>query len=249
MVFRNANLVKGVRLLNFDLQILYEYMQQHSIGRILLSFQNAESFDGNVLAEIIDVLGAWNDRILAIFVFDITISVENFQEKLPQATLRHLEGTVFEATDAEKTLDLIFRASTSPDTHGKLWIGPVLMKTILDRQFEHIQSGYAFVQAMKVSLPCLVKYHMLTPLVCTYNPLLYKPIEHFNKPQRLKWNPSKRALQGLTGSTVLQKVKALPSNWYHTLTAVDAPRKWSTTKKSTKCKAYWTMTRSFINSQ
>ncbi|MCJ1232868.1 hypothetical protein MMC14_000822 [Varicellaria rhodocarpa] len=124
-------------------------MKQHAISKILLSFQNSESFDGTVLAEIIDIFRAWSDRISTIFIFDITISIENFQEKLPRATLRHLQGIVFESTDAEETLDLLFRAITSPNVHGQLRIGSALMKTIIDRQLEHIQSGHAFIQAVK----------------------------------------------------------------------------------------------------
>ena len=178
----DANLVKDVRLLNYDLQILHEHMQQHCISKVLLSFQNAESFDGNILAEIINVFKAWSDRILTIFFFDITISIDNFEEKLPQATLRHLDGIVFEATDAEETLDRMFRATTSPEIQAQLWIGPALMKTILDRQLEHIQSGHAFMQAMKVGLACFVKCYILIFLVCLYNPLLHQPIKHLNKP-------------------------------------------------------------------
>ena len=175
--------MKGVRLLNYDLQILYEYMKQHSISKILLSFQNSESFDGTVLAEIIDIFRAWNDRISAIFIFDITISIENFQEKLPRATLRHLQGTVFESTDAEEILDLLVRAITSPDVHGQLRIGSALMKTIIDRQLEHIQSAHAFIQAVKVCLTCSIYQYLLTFLVCLHYSLLYQSVEHLNRPQ------------------------------------------------------------------
>ena len=43
-------------MLHYDLQILYEHMQQYSVSRAVIYFQNCESFDTNVLADLIDVL-------------------------------------------------------------------------------------------------------------------------------------------------------------------------------------------------
>lgn len=43
------------RQLNYDLQILYDHVQNHAISKIVVSFQDSEAFEGKLLAELIDV--------------------------------------------------------------------------------------------------------------------------------------------------------------------------------------------------
>jgi len=47
---------KGPRLLSYDLQILFEWMQEHGIERAVIAFQDSEAFEGHLIAEVVDVL-------------------------------------------------------------------------------------------------------------------------------------------------------------------------------------------------
>ncbi|MCJ1391720.1 hypothetical protein MMC18_004585 [Xylographa bjoerkii] len=140
---------QGARLLNYDLQIVHEYVLKHLIIRVVLWFHSSESLDGIVLADLIEVLSSWQGRIPFILVFEIGTSIDLFQEKLPRATIQRLQGTSFETKDAAETLELMFRTVTGPDESRSLYIGAGLLKMFLDRQMEHVQSVQTFIQSLK----------------------------------------------------------------------------------------------------
>ena len=119
-----------------------------------------------------------------MFLFEIAISFELFQEKLSLATKRRLLGTVFETRDAVKTLELMLRAATAPRDSlrpysGRPYIGPNLLKILFDRQMEHIQSCQAFIRSLQVfkKLITLLFGCLLNISVCIYDALLCKPHE------------------------------------------------------------------------
>jgi origin recognition complex subunit 3 len=139
----------GSRLLDYDLQILYEYMQARSLTRIVIYLENSESIDGSVLADIVDVLGSWQDRISFILLFEIATSIDLFQEKLTRSTLLRLQGTYFETKSAAETLERMFKAITEPDSCTSLYIGANVYKMLLDRQMEYVQNALTFVESLK----------------------------------------------------------------------------------------------------
>ena len=49
-------LCKGPRFLAYDLQILCDYVREHSLSRVVLLLQDSESFEGSLLAELVEVL-------------------------------------------------------------------------------------------------------------------------------------------------------------------------------------------------
>ncbi|MCJ1287384.1 hypothetical protein MMC26_006733 [Xylographa opegraphella] len=140
---------QGVRLLNYDLQIVHEYVQKHSILRVVLWFHNCEGLDGVVLGNVVEVLSSWQGRIPFVLVLEIGTSIDLFQEKLSRATIRRLQGTSFEMKDAVETIEMMFRTATAPGESASLYIGAGLLKMFLDRQIEHIQSVHAFMQSLK----------------------------------------------------------------------------------------------------
>ncbi|MCJ1310954.1 hypothetical protein MMC25_004623 [Agyrium rufum] len=157
---------KRTRLLNYDLQILYDHIQRYGIEKVLISFQSSEAIDGNVLADLIDVFRSWKDRLPLVLLFEVATSTENFQQKLPQSILRHLTGTEFETMDAEESLELIFRAVTAPDVERSLWLSPALSKTLLDRQTQNIQSAQALIESCKYAL---MMHFFANPLSVLYD--------------------------------------------------------------------------------
>lgn len=47
---------KGPRLLNYDIQLLYNHVQTKNISRVVVAFQDCEAFDGTVLSDTIELL-------------------------------------------------------------------------------------------------------------------------------------------------------------------------------------------------
>ena len=47
---------RGSRLLNYDLQILQDWMVEHRVAKVVLAFEDVEAFDTALLSEVIDVL-------------------------------------------------------------------------------------------------------------------------------------------------------------------------------------------------
>lgn len=44
------------RLLNYDLRLLHEHVQEKSVLRVVVAFQDCEAFDGQLLSDIIELL-------------------------------------------------------------------------------------------------------------------------------------------------------------------------------------------------
>ena len=44
---------QGPKLLNYDLQLLYEHVQTHNVQKVVVGFQDTEAFDGSLLADLI----------------------------------------------------------------------------------------------------------------------------------------------------------------------------------------------------
>lgn len=130
------------------------------------------------VATLADEARSWSDRIPSVFLLEIASSVENLQEKMSQATMRHLDGVAFESVNAGHSLERIFKAATSPDIYRSMWIGPGLNKLMLDRQLEHIQSASSFTQASKVRSPLVSFIIMLIRIVCVYDAFFRQPVEY-----------------------------------------------------------------------
>ena len=73
-----------------------------------------------------------------------------YKEKLADSTIRLLQGVPFEAKGSTEILDVLFRATTTPEDQQSLWLGSGAAKLLLDRQTEHLQSAKGFISALKV---------------------------------------------------------------------------------------------------
>jgi origin recognition complex subunit 3 len=47
---------KPTRLLNYDLQLLYDYTQEKGLSRVVVAFQDCEALDGALLSDAIELL-------------------------------------------------------------------------------------------------------------------------------------------------------------------------------------------------
>ena len=93
-------------------------------------------------------LSSWNDRIPFILLFGIATSVDLFQEKLSQTTLRLLHGSEFEVNQLD--VEALFKAVTYPDLSSSPWLGAGLSRMILQRHRDHVQTSTDFIRTVKV---------------------------------------------------------------------------------------------------
>ena len=129
---------KGPRLLNYDLQILYEHVRDRKIEQVVVSFPDTEALSSSLLSELIELMSSWLDRIPFVCLFNVATSVEFLQQRLSRSAVRCLDGRLFDAAPSSAETQLVFSAIAHPD--ARLWLGPTLLASALDRQSDYIQS-------------------------------------------------------------------------------------------------------------
>ncbi|KAE9971384.1 hypothetical protein EG328_003140 [Venturia inaequalis] len=139
---------KGPKLLNYDLQLLHDWVGENGVEQVVVSFRDIEAFDSNVLSETIEQLGIWSDRIPFVLFFGIATSVENLQDRLSQSSIRYLDGRQFDVVQADDILEDIFFATTGSRT-TPLRLGAQLSHMLLERHREHLQSVQDFAAALQ----------------------------------------------------------------------------------------------------
>ncbi|TID16760.1 Origin recognition complex subunit 3 [Venturia nashicola] len=139
---------KGPKLLNYDLQLLHDWVEESGVKQVVVSFRDIEAFDSNVLSETIEQLGIWSDRIPFVLFFGIATSVENLQERLSQSSIRYLDGRQFDVVQADDILEDIFFATTASRA-APLRLGAQLSHMLLERHREHLQSVRDFAAALQ----------------------------------------------------------------------------------------------------
>ncbi len=88
------------------------------------------------------------DRIPFVLLFSIATSIELFEERLSQSTIKILQGTRFDL--AQIDVDVLFKATTNLDQPRSILLGPGLSSTILQRHKDFIQSSSDFIRTLKV---------------------------------------------------------------------------------------------------
>ncbi|KAG7006021.1 origin recognition complex subunit 3 [Physcia stellaris] len=143
----NQNLAERDHYLNYDLQMLHDHVQNRSIQKVVLYFQDSEGFQETLLADLIEILSSWVNRIPFVLLFGISTSVGFFQEKLSQATLKLLQGTQFEINPLN--IDALFKEITRPEQPSNLWLGAGLSRIVLQRHRDHVQTAADFILTIK----------------------------------------------------------------------------------------------------
>lgn len=143
---------KGPKLLNYDLQILYDYVQERRIQQVVITIEDSEAFDSDLLSELIELLGCWQGRIPFACLFNVATSVEFLQQRLSKSAVRCLDGRLFDAELSTDEVEQVFEAITSPE--AAVWLGPSLASGMLERQGDYIQSIDVLVDAAHYAYMC-----------------------------------------------------------------------------------------------
>ncbi|KAK0904257.1 Origin recognition complex subunit 3 [Friedmanniomyces endolithicus] len=137
----------GPKLLNYDLQLLQDHVREHRTEQVVITFEDTEAFDSDLLSEIIELLGCWQARIPFACLFNIATSIDFLQQRLSQAAVKALAGQVFDVALSSVEVEQVCEAMF--DTGKPLWIGSGLMSTMLERQHDYVISVDSFVATMK----------------------------------------------------------------------------------------------------
>ncbi|KAK0309448.1 Origin recognition complex subunit 3 [Friedmanniomyces endolithicus] len=137
----------GPKLLNYDLQLLQDHVREHRTEQVIITFEDTEAFDSDLLSEIIELLGCWQNRIPFACLFNIATSIDFLQQRLSKAAVKALAGQVFDVALSSAEIEQVCEAMFDTDT--PLWIGSGLVSTMLERQHDYIVSVDSFVAAVK----------------------------------------------------------------------------------------------------
>ncbi|GAM38774.1 hypothetical protein TCE0_033r09783 [Talaromyces pinophilus] len=138
----------GPRMLPYDLNVLYQYVLSQGSKSLVLAFRDSEAFDFGVLNDLLSLLSSWVDRIPLVLLFGISTSVELFEGRLPRSIVALLHGKQFEIHEAEGAIDRIYETlQTGSDT--KLWLGPHLSTSLIEKARDHFQSPEGFIREVK----------------------------------------------------------------------------------------------------
>ena len=124
-----------------------------------------------VFKDFADKTSSWVDRIPFVLLFGISTSIDLFEEKLSQSTLKKLRGKRFDLAQIE--IDTLFKAAIT-STHTKtVLLGSGFSRVILQRQRDHTQSSNDFIRTLKViSMRNTCPSSSLTFTVCIHVLLL-----------------------------------------------------------------------------
>ncbi|KAK5695202.1 Origin recognition complex subunit 3 [Elasticomyces elasticus] len=138
---------KGHKLLNYDLQLLYDHVREHKKEQVIVALEDTEAFDSDLLSEFIELLGCWQDRIPFTCLLNVATSIDSLQQRLSKAAIRVLDGKVFDVAPSSDEVEQVCEALF--DSSAPLWIGSSLISTALERQHDYVQSIDSFVKAVK----------------------------------------------------------------------------------------------------
>lgn len=126
------------KLLNYDLQILANHVKSQNIRQVAITVHDTEAFGGDLLSDLVETLGCWQDRINFTLIFCVATSVDFLEQRLSREALRYLNGSTFDVAPLSVEVEQVFDAIVEYDP--PVWIGPNLMSMLLERQTDYIQS-------------------------------------------------------------------------------------------------------------
>ena len=151
----NAHVAAHKRLLPmpFDLELLQMYMAKHKLTDVVVSMPDAETFDLNVLSEMIVTLASWKDRVSFAVVLSLATTVNLFESRVSESTMRLLDTEVFSLASSKDKFFKLFSAAQLGGIDQDLTLRPMLGSSVVNSLYEMSQdqsiTTQGFVQAIK----------------------------------------------------------------------------------------------------
>ncbi|KAM0255415.1 hypothetical protein ACHAQJ_005783 [Trichoderma viride] len=141
------------RYLPYDLEALHVFLDHQPHENIFVAFQDSEGFDSGLLSDIITLLSSWRSQIPFTLLFGIATSIDLLEGRLLKSACRLIYGAQFDCVQTETILERVFKgAVVSSDV--PLRLGPQILKSMLDRQRDHMAGIQAFISSLKYVYMC-----------------------------------------------------------------------------------------------
>lgn len=138
----------GHKYLAYDLEAVAAAISNPTTSRVVITFEDSEAFDAALLADLLSFLHSWLDRIPFVLLFGVATSVDLFQARLPKQAAHRLTAAQFDVAPSSAVLDrLVCCAVAAADV--PLRIGPLLLRSLAERQDEQVTGVSVFVNSLK----------------------------------------------------------------------------------------------------
>ncbi|OQN97219.1 hypothetical protein B0A48_16761 [Cryoendolithus antarcticus] len=199
---------KGRRLLNYDLQILADYVRERKIEQVVIALHDTEAIASDVLSELIELLGSWRSRVPFVLLINVATSVDFLQQRLSRGAVQSLDGKLFDAVPSSTEVQHVFTALTHPDT--KVWIGPGMLSAALERQSDFISSADDVVEMAHYAYMSHFYANALSILLASDLKLKDVPLDHFDALRNLEsFREHARSLMESDGVDAPHRVRGL----------------------------------------
>ncbi|KAK5071109.1 Origin recognition complex subunit 3 [Lithohypha guttulata] len=146
-------LTKHKRLLplNFDLELLQQFCTNNELSQVVVSLANVETFDAQVLNELVSTLRFWLGRIPFVLALGITSTKELFESRLSKTCLKLIRARSFNFAPHASLHSDILRLLQQPhsDTQHPL-LGPNIISTLNDLEQSQGFSAQSLSRVLKV---------------------------------------------------------------------------------------------------
>jgi len=140
----NDYLARHKRLLplNFDLELLEQFLSDHSISQVTVSLSDAETFDSHVMNELVHTLCLWQDRIPFTLMLGITSTRELFEHRISKSCLKRMEARTFNfAPRSHLISDLLSGEQDSEEPAPQIFLDSTVMSVLSDVNQMHGKSA------------------------------------------------------------------------------------------------------------
>ena len=136
-------------LLNYDLRAVSEHVRYRNRNLVLVYFEDSEGFSDSLLADLVSILHAWSDRIPFVLLFGISTSIDIFQARLSQSTMKLMHCTSFEMVKVD--VEDLFRVylEGAAGSEKSLWPGAGFTQSSFRSQGRSNGRNASFIQSMK----------------------------------------------------------------------------------------------------
>lgn len=134
--------------MNYDLDLLQQFMKHEGIQKVVVSILDVEVFDTGLLSELISIFSSWSEDLQFILLLGLATTVELFEARLTNATIRLLDATIFDLSTPRDLKHDVFLA-TQDDPQNVLYLGHATSGILVEMSTDQGTSTKMFGRAIK----------------------------------------------------------------------------------------------------
>lgn len=142
--------------LNFDLELLEQFVQVNSLRHVVVCLSDVETYDGSLLNDLIISLRSWQDRIPFTLLLGVTSTAQLLEYRLSKSCLKLLDARIFDFLPSNDLPDtLLACAQTTGNGASHIFLGP----SVVNHLHEISQGQGTAVRALRSALEYLYMSH------------------------------------------------------------------------------------------